>query len=714
LSPRLKLALAVGALFVYVVAGLGVLAAAVSSDLRPGEREVLEGVLDREASLAVFIGVLFLLGLGFLVSLGVSRYVVAPRRLAREAELIATANPSHRLEPGGPPELRAVATAVNKLAEHSEAAQEGVLEQIAAARADLEQERNRLAALMSELSLAVIVCNAGGRIVLYNRAAKELLGGDEPESGPVGLGRSIFAILDRGVVAHALERIDTAQRAAAAPGVEVAASTSAGRLLRIAMAPVRDAEGEATGFVLILEDVTETAEASLRRDALLRALSEDSRAAVANIRAAVESMLDYPQMGAVERQRFTEIIGNEAQALSDRMEGALRESAAYLGDRWSLSDMLGADLLTAASCTLQREAGVTAETANGGAEMWLKVDSYAIVRAIRHLAGRLRSEAAVTSFWLDLGRSGSFARLDLGWKGEGIAEERLRAWVEEPLGARGGSPAATVREVVERHEGEIFAQADPRTGTACVRLLVPVAEPTAQRAAPAAAAASSRPEFYDFDLFRAGEGYPERDQTDLDKLAFTVFDTETTGLNPSEDEIVSIGAVRLLNGRLLRQESFDRLVDPGRPIDPASTAVHGITSDMLGGQPSIAEVLPAFALFARETVLVGHNVAFDLRFLELKEAQTGVRFTQPVLDTLLLSAVVHPDEEDHSLEAMAIRLGVNAIGRHTALGDAILTGEIFLKQSRLLAAQGLRTLEDVREAARRTYFARVSDSLYVR
>jgi DNA polymerase III subunit epsilon len=63
---------------------------------------------------------------------------------------------------------------------------------------------------------------------------------------------------------------------------------------------------------------------------------------------------------------------------------------------------------------------------------------------------------------------------------------------------------------------------------------------------------------------------------------------------------------------------------------------------------------------------------------------------------------------------MAIRLGVNVIGRHTALGDAILTGAIFLKQSRLLAAQGLRTLGDVREAARRTYFARVSDSLYAR
>jgi DNA polymerase-3 subunit epsilon len=83
-----------------------------------------------------------------------------------------------------------------------------------------------------------------------------------------------------------------------------------------------------------------------------------------------------------------------------------------------------------------------------------------------------------------------------------------------------------------------------------------------------------------------------------------------------------------------------------------------------------------------------------------------------VLDTLLLSAVVSPEEEDHSLEAMAARLGASVVGRHTALGDAILTGEIFLKQSRLLTAQGLHTLGEVREAARRTYLARVSDSLY--
>jgi DNA polymerase-3 subunit epsilon len=705
-SARLKFALLAGALSLYILAALAALAAAISSDLRPLERDVLDRVLRREASLAVFIGLLFLLGLGFLISLFFRQYVVAPRRLAREAELIATANPSHRVERGGPAEVRALAGAINRLADRGE----GVREQITAARADLEEERNRLAALMSELSVAVIVCNATGRILLYNVAAKELLSRDGAESGLVGLGRSIFAILDRSLVAHALERIGATEGAAAAPAAQLAASTGHGRLLRIGMAPVQGSAGEASGFVLILEDVTESAEASARIDALLQSLTEDTRGALANIRAAVESVLDYPQMGAEERRRFITIIRHEAEALSGRVEAALRESSAYPGDRWSLSEMLGSDLLTAAQRSLEREAGVTVDESAAADGLWLKVDSYALVRALGHLARVLHGEAGISRFSLQLREAGRYARLDLCWEGEAPAEERLRAWVEEPFGD--GAIASTVREVVERHGGEIFPQAE--AGTACVRLLVPVAEPATERARPATTAVSSRPEFYDFDLFRHAEEDPEQDETDLDKLAFTVFDTETTGLSPSADEIISIGAVRIVNGRLLRQESFDRLVDPGRPVDPAATRIHGISAEMLEGQPTIEEVLPLFARFAQGTVLVGHNVAFDLRFLELKEARTGVRFTQPVLDTLLLSAVVSPDEEDHSLEAMAARLGASVVGRHTALGDAILTGEIFLTQLRLLGAQGLHTLGDVREAARQTYLARVSDSLYTR
>jgi DNA polymerase-3 subunit epsilon len=96
-----------------------------------------------------------------------------------------------------------------------------------------------------------------------------------------------------------------------------------------------------------------------------------------------------------------------------------------------------------------------------------------------------------------------------------------------------------------------------------------------------------------------------------------------------------------------------------------------------------------------------------MRFLQLKEARLGIRFDQPVLDTLLLSAVLHPNQESHRLEAIAERLGVSVLGRHTALGDAMVTGEIFLKMLPLLAGMGIHTLRQAREASEKTFHARL-------
>ena len=200
----------------------------------------------------------------------------------------------------------------------------------------------------------------------------------------------------------------------------------------------------------------------------------------------------------------------------------------------------------------------------------------------------------------------------------------------------------------------------------------------------------------------------DHDARRLSELSYTVFDTETTGLDPvNGDEIISIGATRIVNGRLLQAETFESLVDPHRAISRASIEVHGITPDLLVGQPTIGQVLPRFWRFAEDTVLVGHNAAFDMRFLQLKEADTGVKFQQPVLDTLLLAAVVHPSEESQALEAVAGRLGIPVIGRHTALGDALATAEVFLRLVPLLAARGIQTLGQARAASEKTFFARL-------
>ena len=78
-----------------------------------------------------------------------------------------------------------------------------------------------------------------------------------------------------------------------------------------------------------------------------------------------------------------------------------------------------------------------------------------------------------------------------------------------------------------------------------------------------------------------------------------------------------------------------------------------------------------------------------------------------MLDTLLLSALIHPNQESHRLEAIAERFGVKVSGRHTALGDAMVTAEIFLKLLPLLAEMGIHTLGQAREATQRTYYARL-------
>ncbi|MFO7931600.1 MAG: exonuclease domain-containing protein [Desulfosalsimonas sp.] len=210
---------------------------------------------------------------------------------------------------------------------------------------------------------------------------------------------------------------------------------------------------------------------------------------------------------------------------------------------------------------------------------------------------------------------------------------------------------------------------------------------------------NSRPCTYDFQLlYRQQKGSP-LDHRRLSELTFTVFDLETTGLDPlGGDEIVSISGVRIFNSRIVPGESFNRLVNPNRSIGHESTRVHGITDEMVKNEPGIEQVLSHFWGFARDSVLVAYCADFDLTFLQLKEQNIGLKFSNPVLDVLLLSLYVHPGQKDHSLEGIAQRLGTRMHSRHTSMGDALTTAEIFLQLVSLLQNKGVYTLEQARQA----------------
>ena len=631
-------------------------------------------------------------------------------RLAEGVDVVVDANPAHRLPSGAPGALSAVTTAVNRLAEARETALRDAEATATDLRGEIESERNRLAELMARLGVAVVVCNTDGRVLLYNDTARDLAG----DPALLGLGRTVFGLVDRGLLAHARRRLE------AGSDTYTASTLHRGRMLRVHVAPAQDPhDAPVGGLVLVLEDLTEEARTHDERRRRLRRLTEETRASLGSIRAAAEAVLEFPDLADADRHRFLEVVREESDRLGRRLDEA-DVDVPSAPDR-GLDDISAGDLVSVLLDRLRRgDIPCADEAAGDAASAWLRADGHALAAVLAFVADRLGG-AALDGPRLGVTSSPGHVRVDLRWTGGPPSPSELASWLDEPLGEEGST---TGRQVVERHAAELWAGRD-EPGTAQLSLLLPRSadeEAATEDAGPSAGPArttprpaprtgpGSRPEFYDFDLFRSATGAPEPTAAALDALTFTVLDSETTGLDPAGgDRIVSLGAVRVVNGRVLCQETFEQLVNPGRRVPAASTAIHGLTDAMLVDAPGIEEVLRDLARFAEETVLVGHDIGFDLRFLEPAARTAGVDLTHPVLDTLLLDAVLYPGQPDHTLEAIAGRLGVSVLGRHTALGDALVTADVLVGLLTPLRESGIRTLDEALAASRRAFRSRAGD-----
>ncbi len=660
-------------------------------------------------------------------------HVQALARLQEHVRIRVAGQTREPLKAQGSVEARALAAVIDTLVTQRNQLQDDIARQVREASRNIEQERRRLAALMAELQQSVVVCNLDGRILLYNNRARLQYQALAPQpaladgAGTIGLGRSIYTVFDAKLVAHALDAIGRRlERGAANASAQFVTTTRSGQLLRVQVAAVRDEPDPAeakesapgqdkpklSGFVLLLENLTRDFEQQSLRDQLLHAMTEGSRSSLANLQAALE-MLEFPDLEVPMRERFLAVVREESMAMSERVQKLAQTASSSLKTRWPMEDMLAADLVAALVRRIDAIDGLQASGAPIDPDLWLRVESFSLMQALAYLADRLAQEFDVRRLTVRLAASGPHAQLDLVWQGAAMSTETVMTWELDPIRIGGESMPLTVRDVVDRHGGAFWFERDRARHEAWFRILLPLGGASARDAQVAAQALTltpdeSRPAFYDFDLFKTSDKARDLHDRRLDDLSYTVFDTETTGLDPSRgDEIIQIGATRIVNGKLLHHEGFEQLVDPQRPVPVASTRIHGITPDMLQGQPDIRTVLGAFHAYALDTVLVAHNAAFDMRFLQLKEAASGVVFDQPVLDTLLLSDLVHPQQESHGLEALAQRLGVRIVGRHTALGDAIVTAEVFLKLVPLLADKGIHTLGQARAAAQQSRFARV-------
>ncbi len=588
--------------------------------------------------------------------------------------------------------LGALAPAAEKLAGALATARGEAGEAVTSAIGDVLAEKAQLEAVLRDLRECVLICNVKHEILLYNSEAQRLLG----LGGEVGLGRPLFRLITEQPIRHALQRLQNRVRSGRYKthrdylSVAVVCATRDGsRTLQGRISLILAADGETIeGFVATFHDATILISDHAARDHLLKEMLEGLRRPSANLRAAAE-LLSGGGMDAETHERFIGVIGQEVATLSRRIEDLAEGYGELRVGSWSMNDVSTAAL---AACVADRLSGGEApELSRAGPDAWLHCDSFTVVELLGLLCRRLATEHGAREIRMSAAPGGAHIYLDLDWDGDPLPEALAEGWLSAPLVP--SIAGLTGRDVLLHHRTEIWSES---LGEGRARLRLPLPTAVEDHEAQPASVLPQRPEFYDFALL-AREVTDDMRSARLRDLRYVVFDTETTGLFPSAgDEIVQIGAVRVLSGRMIRGEVFDRLVDPGRHIPAASTRVHGITDDMVAGQGTAQEILPLFHDFCADHVLVAHNAPFDLKFLQLKEGLIGRGFDMPVLDTVLLSAHLFGHGSDHRLDALATRFGASFEDgtRHTALADALATAEVFCAMIGALEDRGVGTLAE--------------------
>ncbi len=211
--------------------------------------------------------------------------------------------------------------------------------------------------------------------------------------------------------------------------------------------------------------------------------------------------------------------------------------------------------------------------------------------------------------------------------------------------------------------------------------------------------------------------FSEFDQSlPLTEYDFVVCDTELTGLNKKQDEIISIGAVKIVNLKIDMSSCFHQYIRPEKIDHNQATLIHRITPEQLRAAPTIYEVLPKFMKFCGKSLLVGHFVDIDIHFLNNAAKNVlGGPFSNPSIDTMRLTkgfldaeSGFRPHEYGNNTQPVSYNLNdlsnttfnLPAFKPHDALEDALQTAYLFLFLVKKFKTGGIRNLNELYQAGR--------------
>ena len=194
------------------------------------------------------------------------------------------------------------------------------------------------------------------------------------------------------------------------------------------------------------------------------------------------------------------------------------------------------------------------------------------------------------------------------------------------------------------------------------------------------------------------------DETPAGSVRFVVLDSETTGLDPQKDRLITIGAVAVIGGEILLDDVFDALLEVS--YNSSAVTVHGITRQESLAGITEPEALQRFLAYLKDGVIVGHHIGHDVATLNAGyQRHGGFSLENRSLDTMDLALNLEHDGafpgsdafSDFSLDGLCSLFGVIPHDRHTASGDAFMTAQVFLRLLRLASRHGRTTLGKLME-----------------
>ncbi len=610
-------------------------------------------------------------------------------KIRRGAEIVARINLNHRIELDTGDELQELALEFNHMAENLGKAYDELEGRVREATRTVQEERNRLATVLRTMVDGVVVANEAAETILMNPRARIIL-----DLGYTsGIGSPLSRIFPSDRLTFHLKRLRQRWDQGRETVEDVLFPLLDGKLLKGSLSIVPGPGGERSGFLLVFRDLNSSGDEGKNFEETLREMPLLLRGPLASSRSLVETLQRHREMPEEKQMAFLDAVEEEMNRLSERVTAIDDAANAARSSRWPAIPSDPRDLMEE---SLLLEPGTTVEIEEYDTPIPpVLVEPFSWVASLRCVLQwitqmNLEQHSISANLKVEDGTVVTTFRVEGHFNGSPTGLESREV-------CPAGEPPLPLGEAVRRNRGELWTRT---SGEGLEVRLALLQASTASEGDHPDRLLDGEPEFYDFDLFLPRPVLERADQlqADLSDLEYVVFDTETTGMRLSQgDKVISISGVRIRRGRIQNAEIFHSLVNPGRSIPPESVQFHHIEDRMVADAPSISQVYPQFVEFVGDSILVAHNAAFDKKCLEMAAAEAGVPMIEnPILDTIFLSHGIHERTEGHSLDATAERMGITIEGRHTSMGDARATAQIFLGLLSLLPGRGVRTLAEAK------------------